>query len=500
MIFSREQAIQKLIDPSKHKNYDYVKGLTAEYQDLFLCKDLKRFSKRYRANETKEQHEQRMSIYISLIPSLIAEVDRDFNKPLLSDKIVKGVDADSIRVTNKSMELASNFHDTEQGQGVDAFLQDKWAYYIRFDPNAIITIERDNDNLFPFVFESDDVINYERKAGKLVWFIGISEDVFYLYDASGIHTLREVITNDDVSGELVFVNQRRYDYSFYRNDRAIRGAKFAGVLRDAVTKNETYISIFHFGLPYLKKEIQLGSEFDLTMRKHVFPQKSIIGRACTGTEESRCLGGQTMDGEVCKKCNGTGTDLTVHDSTQELIILNEEDDKQQQLYPKDIIHYFSPPVELVKFQEEYQDKIHKNFRNSIFSQVLKRASGDIKTATEIRHEANNLLDTLYPYMRKYSNLWMHIMDEIILLAGSGKSYFKFPSVIFPQTDTEILEELKVMQDSGAPQFILIELQKDWFNQKYSTNPDRLVRMEVRAKFQPFFGKTEDEIRLILGGG
>jgi len=502
MIFKKEDAIDLLIEQKQHSNYQHVLKLTQEYQDLLLCKDLGRFSRRYRANESAEQHKQRMDIYISVIPSLIAEVDRDFNKPLRSDKIVRKIIADDTRVVNRAWELADKFYQGEQGQGVDEFLEEKWSYYARFDPNSIITIERNNDHAFPFVYESKNVINYYKENGYLKWFLVQNEDTYYLYDNSGIHSLKKVESEREVEGELIRkAIYEMYDYKFFTNDRAVKGARFAGVIQDPATKNETYLSIFHYGLPYLKKEIQLGSEFDLTMRKHVYPQRAIIGRACSGAEgEGRCINGETVNGDICSVCKGTGIDVNAVDSTQELLIIKEDDDKQQQLYPKDIVHYFSPPVDLVKFQEDYQEKIHRNFRNAIFSQVLKRSNNEVsKTATEIKYEGDDLLDTLYPFMQKYANLWMHIMDEIIH-DDSAKSYFEFPAVIFPQTEGEILEELTQMRQSGAPQFLLAELQKNWIIQKYATDMEKLTEMEVKMKFQPFFGKTDEEIRLIIATG
>src|SRR5690625_6735671 len=57
-----------------------------------------------------------------------------------------------------------------------------------------------------------------------------------------------------------------------------------------------------------------------------------------------------------------------------------------------------------------------------------------------------------------------------------------------------------MRQSGAPQFLIEEMKKNWINQKYATDMEKLTEMEVKMKFQPFFGKTDEEIRLIIATG
>lgn len=503
MIIKKEVAIEMMTSNTRHKYYQHVRRLTEEYRDIFLCQKLEKYSRRYRQNESEQEHKQRMDIYISVIPSMLAEVDRDFNKPLRSDKIVRKLELGNTEEVNKVWQKSGEFYRSEQSGGVDKFLEQKWSYYAKYDPNAILTIQQNGEEIFPYIYRSVDVLDYQRINGRLEWFIAVDNDDVLLYDDSGIHLLRKIDYHEDATGEYMRIKGVQYDYRFYSNNRAIESSYFCGVVPDPVTENETYVSIFHDGLPYLKKEIQTGSEFDLTIRKHVFPQRAIIGRACTGEDGSRCNEGYNIDGSQCERCGGTGIDITATDSTQQLLVIKEEDERSKQIYPKDIVHYFSPPVELVEFQEKYQDKIHRNFRNAIFSRVLKSADATgIQTATEVKYENNDLLDTLYPFMNKYADLWMHITDEIIIGLGikNGRSVFKFPAVIFPKTDNEILAELTEMRNSGAPQFILSELQKNWLEQKYATEPDKVLEMQVKSKFQPFFGKTDEEIRMILASG
>ncbi len=500
---TKEEAIELMILDERHEHYTRTVNLANEYHDLLLCNDLGRFSKVYRLGESEEEHNQRLEIYITVIPSLLAEVGKYFNKPLRLQHIHSDIGVEKNEQEGRVLAEMEKFYNSENNRGVDNFLQEKWDYYCKYDPNALISIESDSENIFPYIYESKNVLNYKLKNGYLVWAIVASEDMLLLYDEDGTHTLKPIENKKEAEGELIVDNFSFYDYHYYKNNYGYLRMKFAGVVKDPETKYDTYVSLFQSGIPYLKKEIQTGSEFDLTMRKHAFPQKVFIGRPCTGTPDTPCNNGRSLDGTNCVVCKGTGRANNVQESSAQVLEIKQADRKEEQIYPNEIIHYYSPPVELIKFQKEYMDSIHENFRRAMFSQSLIKTDGSgLKTATEVRNEADNLGNTLFPFVTKYSNLWMFITDAIIeytLLGVQANSYHSFPEDLIPKSDIETLEDLKAMKEAGAPQSILSQLQLDWIGQRYSTDAETLVKVQTQAKFQPFFGKTDDEVRMILAG-
>lgn len=322
---TKEEAIELMMLDERHEHYKRTVDLANEYYDLLLCNDLGRFSKVYRLGESEEEHNQRLEIYISVIPSLLSEVGKYFNKPLRLKHIHSETGIEKTDQGERVLAEMEKFYNSENNGGVDSFLQEKWDYYCKYDPNALISIESDSDNIFPYIYESKNVLNYKLKNGYLVWVIVSHEDMLLLYDEEGTHTLKPVENKKEAEGELIVDNFSFYDYHYYKNNYGYLRMKFAGVIKDPETKYDTYVSLFQSGIPYLKKEIQTGSEFDLTMRKHAFPQKVFIGRPCTGTPDTPCNNGRSLDGTNCVVCKGTGRANNVQESSAQVLEIKQAD-------------------------------------------------------------------------------------------------------------------------------------------------------------------------------
>ena len=61
----------------------------------------------------------------------------------------------------------------------------------------------------------------------------------------------------------------------------------------------------------------------------------------------------------------------------------------------------------------------------------------------------------------------------------------------------LLDDLKKANDSGAPSYIKKSIIHDIAKKIYVDHPDELLKIQVKEKFFPFNGKSENEINAIL---
>ena len=64
----------------------------------------------------------------------------------------------------------------------------------------------------------------------------------------------------------------------------------------------------------------------------------------------------------------------------------------------------------------------------------------------------------------------------------------------------LMEEASISNKSGSPQYVLDAINRDIAEILYSDDKDILIQIQVKNRFYPFAGKSEQEIRSIISQG
>lgn len=450
-----------------------------------------------------------------------------------------GMDAKQAKLTK----AANNYYGTES---VDDYLEKRWIPHIFLDPNAFVLTTFDKfDNKFevakPYPTEicCEDAVNFEYANNVLQWLIvrkciKYTEKVIMDDKAVPIDvqvkekdgSLYQIYADNDIIeyeqcdpilhqgsiGELLVIGNdedgtKQFVYKFdnahvfivryYEPKAGMVQAKRVGVFQDMATDGRTCVSPLQPALPYLMKSIKAVSELDISIALHVFLQKLQYLPKCAGTDLAPCNNGYLINNEKCTICNGTG--LQVATSAQDAITMALPRDAKEAWKLIDLVQYVAIPIEIVKFLDEFIDKIEKKCVKSMYNSELFSTDTLVNTATEKKTDMESVNDALYPAGQAYSAMWCYIMKLISVFVDIKDAVpeHQFPKDFKFRGLNELIYNLDAVSKSNAPAFVRQEISNDIANIVFADKPDELKRIKVKQQFSPFDGKTIDEINTIL---
>lgn len=533
--FDKGFAILKdcILNNKTHQDYARVTSLAKEYYEIFtgagIAKHLRNIVKR----EDQALFEQRKNLYQSTIPSTVNKILVYFNKVARSNRVFSTVNHRNTNAQNEILERIENFWQGESESGLDAYLRQQWMYLVTYDPNAYIAVEIADFNPllektypFPYVFTSEQVRNFKYLNGKLDWLVAaIPCEVFtdnkdgkrsglkwYMYLDNQAIVFTEIdkekrIIPESLRGEVVEVrgknNQVHSVYVMEVFDTKSQSVPLirAGYKLDPVTRNRTAVSIIHPSLAYFHKELKTGSEFDLTMSLHVFPQKIQFGAPCPGEVEqgNSCHNGVGANGNVCNRCSGSGV-IPIHTSAQDILEVKMPANGEDLPDLNKFLVYKHPPIDLIKFQDEFLDKLAQKAIRAVFN--IEDLSQSIKTATEIEYSEDNVQDTLFECAQMYSTVWKFIVRKIAIYTDNFEGveiYHQFAKDLKLKSISQLMTEAKNAKDSGLSHHAIAAINNDILEAYYADDQDTLTKLKIKNRFQPFDGKSESEIQNILMG-
>lgn len=520
-----------------HQDYSRVTQLAEEYFDIFTGQNLGKYLKRIVKREDEAMFKQRMELYQSTIPSTVENLDQLFNKPLRSNRIFRSIDHANNKARNEIVDRMEKFYNGESESGVDAYLAERWKSLNIYDPNAFIAVEFSQFNPviektypFPIEYSSREVIRFHYLNGVLDWLM-VKLPYKYL-KAEGKETQdgrKYIMYLDNMAIVLLEVDKdSRYttdqkpEYLEIKSDTGTIDSVFtikyydtksmrvplvrAGYKTDPVTNGRTCRSIIHSALPFFKKEMKTGSEFDITMSMHAFPFRIMYGKRCEGDKENSilCNKGFQPNGQPCKKCNGTMISAGPTTSQDVLYVLPPKTKEDPVLDLDKALIYKTPPAEFIKFQEEYVDRLSRKAKAAVFAEeaIMKKTVGT--TATEMDYSYDNVYDTFYQFGQKYSSLYKFFVTQIAIYTDNYDSslqvYHQFPKDFKLKGLDVLLGEAKIASESGLSQHAINAINNDILEAMYSDDQDTLTKIKVRERFHPFSGKSAAEIQSILMSG
>ena len=520
----------------KHADYQRTVDLAKEYKAHVSGVGIDDYLKRFAKREDEEMFEQRKRLTNSISQSVASSLQKPFykvarNKNVKKKFTLKG-DKNREEIVQK---MISGFYGTNElnTKGLDFWLKNRFIELTFTDPNAFVVIEweakPENVPLEPYPYEvnSIDAYDYTYKHGVLnELFTRQSETIIYL-DKDGAEkekvvdafTLYEIGSSlkvveycpkyfeakgivIDETRQVTFVeNEIHFIATYNETNLDFIPAFRVGYIRDTATDGRTFVNPFESAMPYFRKALKAVSELDLSITLHTFPQKLQYVTKCKGKGTKKCNNGMVSGTQtVCSECKGSG--LQIHTSGQDTIYFPLPDTPDEMFDLDKILVYKQPPIDLIKFQDDYVRNLKKEAHLSVYNSNMFLAEDPqfAKTATEVNTNTQGIFDTLFPYTEKFSEVWKTAVKVFVRLSGFLTDFeliHIFPTDLEIKTVAVLMAELKLANESEAPSYFRDAILEEIANQVYEGDELGREKHFTRHKFFPFSGKTETEIQFLM---
>jgi hypothetical protein len=477
-----------------HQHYKRVTSLAANYRMFYTGDGIDtELEKMYKIKIPKQ-------LINSVIPPIIKSTMFPFNKVVRTKPSIKKIDFDDSDFESKKVELEDYLNTYWSGKSVENFINSILIEQMYVDPNAwLITEFNDFDPLiekaqpYPFVATSSEVVDYNYSGGKLNYVIVKqkvkSNNRYTMY--IGWHT---IVYEEDRNGNVSLSNGKKYTVALYTPKSSFVPAMRIGYLTDIETRGETYLSLFDKVIPFLYKQIKVDFEGDTMMAEMAFPKRSIYVEDC-----KECYNGRTPDGNKCPACDGTGRSKT-HRTSSDVREFPLPKDMNEVVDLSRLSHTEFPPVDGMRFLQEYKDKLKEQTFGFMFNAEMYDKTQVAATATEARLDRDNLNDALQPFAAHYSVLWMHIARSVaeftdlnnnIILLHIMPTDFKFKGI------NEYMNDLKSAKDANASATTTAAIEMEILESMYSDRPEEMKAIRIKNSFNPFYGVNPERINTIL---
>ena len=520
----------------KHADYQRTVDLAKEYKAHVSGVGIDDYLKRFAKREDEEMFEQRKRLTNSISQSVASSLQKPFYKVARNKNVKKKFTLKGDKTREEIVQkMISGFYGTNElnTKGLDFWLKNRFIELTFTDPNAFVVIEweakPENVPLEPYPYEvnSIDAYDYIYKHGVLnELFTRQSETIIYL-DKDGAEkekvvdafTLYEIGSSlkvveycpkyfeakgivIDETRQVTFVeNEIHFIATYNETNLDFIPAFRVGYIRDTATDGRTFVNPFESAMPYFRKALKAVSELDLSITLHTFPQKLQYVTKCKGKGTKKCNNGMVSGTQtVCSECKGSG--LQIHTSGQDAIYFPLPDTPDEMFDLDKILVYKQPPIDLIKFQDEYVRNLKKDAHLSVYNSNMFLAEDPqfAKTATEVNTNTQGIFDTLFPYTEKFSEVWKTAVKVFVRLSGFLTDFeliHIFPTDIEIKTVAVLMAELKLANESEAPSYFRDAILEEIANQVYEGDELGREKHFTRHKFFPFSGKTETEIQFLM---
>ena len=520
----------------KHADYQRTVDLAKEYKAHVSGVGIDDYLKRFAKREDEEMFEQRKRLTNSISQSVASSLQKPFYKVARNKNVKKKFTLKGDKTREEIVQkMISGFYGTNElnTKGLDFWLKNRFIELTFTDPNAFVVIEweakPENVPLEPYPYEvnSIDAYDYTYKHGVLnELFTRQSETIIYL-DKDGAEkekvvdafTLYEIGSSlkvveycpkyyeakgivIDETRQVTFVeNEIHFIATYNETNLDFIPAFRVGYIRDTATDGRTFVNPFESAMPYFRKAMKAVSELDLSITLHTFPQKLQYVTKCKGKGIKKCNNGIISGTQtVCSECKGSG--LQIHTSGQDAIYFPFPDDKTEMFDLEKVLVYKQPPIDLIKFQDEYVRNLKTDAHLSVFNSnmFITNEAEFAKTATEVNLNTQGIFDTLFPYTEKFSEVWKTAVKVFVRLSGFLTDFeliHIFPTDIEIKTVAVLMAELKLANESEAPSYFRDAILEEIANQVYEGDELGREKHFTRHKFFPFSGKTETEIQFLM---
>ncbi len=526
------ETLSRAIAGYKHIDYARTVELATYYEQVATGVGQGELVINYKPRETAQQKAQRVEITQNRTKSPYGKVRGFYRRVFRADKL-------KFEVKHKDESKASQINEYRSRYGNDGESVLQWAektalYYNGIDPNAFYWCKYkliDGVSSFdPVIFSSAEVFDYKIEKGftlyavtnrceTITYLTSKNKDskteqvkLYYYFSSEGLQMAisysADLDRNSDYYnsfrdelGKLPMrepVGGTTYIVVDYPSESKAVAVSRLGYNPDEQTEGRTYVSYWDAASEEFRQLINIGSEYDLTLKLHTFLQKIQYYTACDYRDESHslCKGGTLKpSGKTCPSCHGTGRKVST--TTQDIILINipDKDDKDMAIKPSDLVHYVEVPTKILEIQKEIVEEATPKICEAIFGVDISTQSNVATTATEVINHYDTAQDALHDFTKSPRRLWKFTIDFMAqsLDVDDLEHDLLYPSEYNLETEQEILTMLKLAKDAGASPEVIEKLNERLFiKQNRTDSPSMLIYNEMR-KFLPF-GGIDKELR------
>lgn len=536
---NQEQAIDYLknivitSEEPQHKNYKRVCSLAKFYETIITGEDSESLLVQFNKRQSDEDFKQMKDIYQTITPALADPVIKTYHKVFRVAPKIKEIDWEETESTNKNVEgdkkrkkeiesILNNFYGSKT---IDYWLSNTFLHTSFIDPNAFILVQFEPfDNKtskadpYPSIVPSRDAIDFSYTPKGILDYLLVKSQIKVVYkEPTGFKNIektakRYILFIKDYSYVLtqivseyqtipegaIRLDTINNNNPYYLEEYAPKGGKVqamrVGYITDPYTMDETYVSPLECARSWFMKTVKTVAELDLTQTFHVFPQKIEYVEACQIELTNGVCKTSGMKQTECTKCGGTGS--LVQTSAQDIKVLKLPKFKEDMYDLEKMMIYKYPPVEIIKWMDEYIEKVSIKVQKTVFNSETFTRDKVAKTATGENLDMQNVYDTLTPFAQQTSSVWEFLVSITANFLDYGKGLIvkhAYPMDFKLKSQWELLMELKTTQESQAPGNIRQMITDDIMRNFLQDDKTGWIRYESKMKHYPFNGKTEKEI-------
>jgi hypothetical protein len=540
--------VDRLIETGeRHQDYARVTELADTYNIYITGLGMEKKLIQYVPREDATMFAQRVRLTKAITPAVASSIRTPFNKVIRNDRIRKDIKIENEGRKQAVETMMKSYYGSKRkkNRGLEHWLKTRFVELQFTDPNAWVVVEwtaasNTGEVVQPRPFEvcSEWAINFlvindetkwlftkqpitfvsktpqgsastgvnaapvpgvvqpaqDMEKNKGFRFTLYDEDVTVVYEQADPEMVKGMQLAENES--TVEIKNITYIVRVYTPNVGYPPVMRIGYKRDDATKGRTFVNPWHDSLCFFDKSVKTVSELDISMTQHAFPQKIQYVHKCQGvSKEKRCNGGRTPAGEQCTACGGSG--FKVHTTGMDTLLLPMPDSKDDVLDLEKLIAYKSPPIELIKFQNEYTQQLERQAHTAVFnSQALIKKT--FQTATENENNFQSIYDALEPFTEKLSEIWREHVILFGMIAGETNAdnidaTHEFPADYKLKTLDVLLNERKTANESGAPPFLVEAIDDDMAGITFAGDDLNLQKYRVKRRFYPFMGKSSDQV-------
>lgn len=487
--------------------------------------------RRFVSRETPADYEARLNLTVSTAPAVIAELATPFVQvsALKGSQVEKRFDYDApvseAEAARRRDRLTSALGAYYDARPVEDYLSERVMRHVAItDPNAWLLTTFENYDFrsalprpAPVLLPCELVADFTRAAGvveSVTFRVQLttpggtgSRYVVYLANealecwpviytgTTPVYTLPE--------GAAVYETIRDEDGRALAQVRLLQHragrvpASPVGWVPDPLTEGRTYVSPLYPALPFLLKGMGLDSELDITMQKVVHPHKSQYVPACPGEPNQGCTGGVTSTGNTCTRCNGTALSPIATSAMDVAIYPLPKNPDDTKLKLNELVYFSIPPMELPKFQLEYQDKLVERASRALFNTSTLTKTTLATTATERLAEAAQKNTALRPAADWLSRTYVYhaqVTAGYLDVATDLRITYGLPPDLVAIDVADLEEQYGLAVKAGYDAAYLQLLYLRTVRQRLADNPEELRKMLVRLRFVPYVGLSDAQFQ------
>ena len=522
-----ELCIDRILNGTTHKHYKRTVDLAKLYKQLITGENQEELLEQYFAKCSDEERAKIKTLTTAITGTVCFSLNRAFRKAVRTKPILRQIDFNGKDTENKVKTVEDKLAMYSGNESLEEWIAETFHNLTFSDPNAFVITEFKLDDKggrqpYPFIVPSCEAVNFGTDNNVLQWLI-VEQPISYktkdgrnekgvklfIYFPQYAITFTQVEKGGAITSGIPTLEKNVGRYNCDKGSFEIEVFEHAvshvpayriGYVVDTETERETFVSPIHYGaVPYLKKTISSDAELDLSIWAHAFPQKIVYVETCKVDPMGKCnLSGELKAG--CKKCGGTGRPL--HQKATDVVELEMPKSKEDMFDLEKLIAYKFPPIEGIKFLKEYVDDLKQACYKAVFNAETFSKDQTAQLATGINLDLQNVYDTLSEYAGKISKVWVSTVQFVAEIEGiteRSNHRLVYPTDFKLKSVTDLLNDLKTANESGAPSYVRSELTRDIANIMYTDRPNEMLKYEVKGRLFPFQGKNPNEVLMIING-